>query len=87
MEHAHPIQAFRERQDPPMSRKAFGALVGVGEPTVWRWETGARKIDDGILPIVVERTGIPAAELRPDLARLMEDQHDARPFDAPVEAE
>lgn len=74
---AHPIQAFRDRQSPPLSRKALADMLGVGEATVWRWETGARKVDDALLHRVAERTGIPATELRPDLVKLLDPASEA----------
>lgn len=46
-------------------------LLGVSKPTVSRWESGERKIADELLGKVVEVTGIPARQLRPDLADLM----------------
>ncbi len=60
-----------------MSQKGLAALLGVVRETVARWESGARKIDDGLLPVVSEITGIPWNKLRPDLARLTE--HEAAP--------
>lgn len=68
----HPLQAFRDRQTPPLSRKDLAELLGVGVPTVWRWESGARKVDDALLHRVAEKTGIPATELRPDLVKLLD---------------
>lgn len=71
----HPLQAFRERHDPPLSQTDLAKLLGVTRPTVNRWEAGRRKIDDDKLPEVVKLTGIPAYILRPDLARLMASPH------------
>jgi DNA-binding transcriptional regulator YdaS (Cro superfamily) len=67
----HPLTAYREKQDPPLSRKGLADLLGVKRETVFRWETDARKIDDELLSIVSEKTGIPRKELRPDLFDLM----------------
>jgi transcriptional regulator with XRE-family HTH domain len=47
-------------------------LGGLSDVTISRWETGERRIDDGLVPKVAEYTGIPRAELRPDLAALLE---------------
>lgn len=74
MEGIHPLQAFRERQEPPLSQGELADLVGVARETVNRWESGARKIDEEKLPIVAEKTGISRAELRPDLAALLQPQ-------------
>jgi transcriptional regulator with XRE-family HTH domain len=67
MENVHPLRAFRLSQEPPLSIAQLADLLGVGRPTVFRWETGARKIDDALIHSVSEKTGIPARELRPDL--------------------
>jgi transcriptional regulator with XRE-family HTH domain len=73
----HPLQAFRARQTPPLSRQGLADLIGVGEATVWRWETGSRKIEHALLALVVEKTGIPATELRPDLVKLLNPSSEA----------
>jgi transcriptional regulator with XRE-family HTH domain len=65
----HPLTAYRKRQG--LTQNALAAQLGVARTTVARWETGARKIGAGLLPDIHQRTGIPVAELRPDLARLM----------------
>lgn len=67
----HPLQAFRENQDPPLSLDSFAEFLGVSKVTLWRWETGNRKISEDLLPEISRKTGIPVAELRPDLAKLM----------------
>lgn len=66
----HPLTKFRF-DNGRQSQEALAAVLSVSGVTVSRWETGARKIDEAILPRVVEITGIPAALLRPDLAELM----------------
>jgi transcriptional regulator with XRE-family HTH domain len=70
----HPLRAFRENHEPPLSQADLAALLGVKTPTVWRWEANERKIDDGLVPAVSEKTGIPVAVLRPDLAELFKSQ-------------
>lgn len=65
-ENAHPVKAYRERQEPVMSQGQFGAKVGVTRFTVIRWENGS-PIDEDKLPAVSEVIGVPAKELRPDL--------------------
>jgi transcriptional regulator with XRE-family HTH domain len=67
----HPLKTFRELQKPPLSQEQLADLLGVSRVAVTRWESGARKIDTELLPIVARKTGIPAAYLRPDLAKLM----------------
>ena len=73
----HPITAFREAQDPPLSQADFADLVGVSRPTVHRWEAGDRKIDTEKLPRVAEVTGLAPRILRPDLAELLDPIHEA----------
>jgi transcriptional regulator with XRE-family HTH domain len=67
METIHPLRAYREKCQPPLSRAALADQLGVGRPTLFRWESGSRKIDESLLPHVSKTTGIPAKELRPDL--------------------
>ena len=68
METVHPLRAFRESFDPPLSQQQLADLLNVQRETVNRWESGARRIDEKKLRKIVEKTGIPPAELRPDLA-------------------
>ncbi len=71
---AHPLRLFRQNHTPPLSQQGLAQLLKVNRVTVNRWESGARKIDEDKLSLVVERTGIPAAELRPDLAKLLQSE-------------
>lgn len=66
----HPLKAYRERQSPPLSQDQLAALLGVSRVTITRWESGRRKLEGDLLPLVAEKTGIAPAELRPDLAEL-----------------
>lgn len=68
MDTVHPIQGFRARNG--LSRQEFGERVGVSRVTVRRWEVGDRQIDVEFIALIVAVTGIPASQLRPDLARL-----------------
>ena len=74
MEGTHPLKAFRENQEPPLSQGDLAVLLGVARETVTRWESGSRKIDEQKLPVVAEKTGISRSVLRPDLAELMGQQ-------------
>lgn len=67
----HPLRAFRDRQTPRLSQKRLAEIIGVARETIARWESGNRNVDDELLPVVVEKTGIPATELRPDLVKLL----------------
>jgi transcriptional regulator with XRE-family HTH domain len=69
----NPLKAFRESQQPPLSKSELARLLGVSRPTAHRWETGKRKIGPDSLQTVFEKTGIPKRELRPDLAEKLED--------------
>jgi DNA-binding transcriptional regulator YiaG len=67
----HPLRAYRERQNPPLSRSQLAKLLGVSDASVSRWEAGVRKPDEEYISLIVKKTGIPAHKLRPDLAALM----------------
>lgn len=69
MEAVHPLKAYRASHQ--VTQDQLAKLLGVARTTVARWESGNRNIDDELLPKVSAVTGIPKAELRPDLVRLM----------------
>ena len=69
MAHQHPLRLYREARD--LTQEALGKELDVSGQTVWRWESGNRKIDRSLLSKVSERTNIPVRDLRPDLAELM----------------
>lgn len=73
----HPLRQYRLKQEPRLSQGQLADLLGVTRTTVARWETGARKVDDDLVPFVAEKTGIPRAELRPDLADLLQERESA----------
>jgi transcriptional regulator with XRE-family HTH domain len=77
MEHIHPLQAFREKQDPPLNQRELADLLGVSTAAVSRWEAGERKPELELLPVIAEKTGIAPAELRPDLAGLFKSEESA----------
>jgi DNA-binding transcriptional regulator YiaG len=66
MEAENPIKAFRASRS--MSLEQFGALFGVHKTTAMRWEEhqvpAARALE------IEQKTGIPASQLRPDLAAM-----------------
>lgn len=66
----HPLAQWRHQNE--LSQEACAKQLGVKRTTVARWETGARKIDQARLPRIVKKTGIPARQLRPDLAKVFE---------------
>jgi len=67
----HPLRVFRENRKPPLTQGQLAELCGVTRVTVSRWETGSKKMAEGLVPTVSKRTGIPRDKLRPDLAHLM----------------
>lgn len=71
MDGNHPLTEFRNNHQPKLSQGDLASMLGVARETVTRWESGTRKIDEKILPVVAARTKIPKRELRPDLADVM----------------
>ena len=67
----HPLKAFREKHNPPLTQRELAALLDVKKSTVWRWEANKRSIDKDLLPRVSEKTGIARSVLRPDLVDLL----------------
>lgn len=72
MEGDHPLKKYREDQKPPLSQAELARQLGVARPTVNRWENGERQIDVDLVRGVSAKTGIPARDLRPDLAEKIE---------------
>jgi transcriptional regulator with XRE-family HTH domain len=64
------LKAYRQANN--LTQAQLADELGTSDVTVSRWETEARKIDIDLLPMVSAKTGIPARELRPDLADLLE---------------
>lgn len=55
------------------SQKKLADLCGVAQPTVWRWLHGGGIDARYVMPIVNATSGkIKAAEIRPDLAGLLQ---------------
>jgi len=65
----HPLKNYRKKHS--LTRAALARDLDVSKTTITRWEEGKRKIDNTKVALVSSITGIPAKELRPDLARLM----------------
>ncbi len=66
------LRDFRRSHRPKLSQGELAEKIGVVRETVARWELGHRKINEENLPAVTLATGIPARELRPDLAARFE---------------
>jgi transcriptional regulator with XRE-family HTH domain len=71
METTHPLKAYRENHDPPLSQDQLAELLGVSKSWVSRCESGLRQADAEMLARIKERLGIPPRTLRPDLAEIM----------------
>lgn len=67
---AHPVRAYRLRQTPPLKLGDLARRIGTTTANLSRIETGKQALSDALLPKIVAETGIPARELRPDLAKL-----------------
>lgn len=66
----HPLRAYRKRHG--LSQKKLGEMLGRSRTTIVRWEAWERMPDADELSEISEKTGIPARELRPDLAKILE---------------
>lgn len=62
----HPLTAFRQQRS--LTQAELARMLDVYPSTVMRWEAGVRPVGMESLPKIAEVTGIPPAELRPDLA-------------------
>lgn len=78
----HPVRAFRLRQKPLLSLEVLADRVGTTKPNLSRIETGKQRVSEDLLPKLVTETGIPAAILRPDLAKLFKQPPRAVPCGA-----
>jgi hypothetical protein len=68
------VRAWRLRQDPIVTLRDLAARFDkMSAGNLSRIETGHQPITDDLLPEFVALTGIPARELRPDLAHLFEE--------------
>ncbi len=70
MQPNHPLKTYRLRQNPPLSQDQLAELLGVSKASVSRWETGERKPEETLIPVISEVTGIAPEKIRPDLANL-----------------
>jgi len=69
MDRVHPLKTYRSEAS--MTQQQLAELLGVTRTTVARWEAGARVPDVVLLDEIAAKTGIPARELRPDLAKIL----------------
>lgn len=66
------LKDYRRARD--ITQTQLADELGTAPMTISRWETGERKIDRDLLPIVAAKTGIPKRVLRPDLAELLDEE-------------
>lgn len=69
----HPVRAFRLEQNPPLTLEDLAERIGTTKANLSRIETRKQELCVQLLPRVVAETGIPARQLRPDLAKLFDD--------------
>lgn len=69
---AHPLKIFRHSFTPKKSLESLAKSVGRSKATLCRIEKGRQSVPDDLLEKLCNATGIPARELRPDLAKLLE---------------
>jgi transcriptional regulator with XRE-family HTH domain len=69
MESTHPLRDYRTRHG--LTQAELAGSLGVRRETLARWETRVSQPDRALLPTIEAKTGIPAKELRPDLAKIM----------------
>lgn len=70
MAETHPLRAYREAQNPPLSQEELARILGVNRVTVTRWEGRQRQIDSQHAELIYHRLGIGPAAIRPDWAKL-----------------
>lgn len=68
----HPLEVFRERQQPPWRQIDLARKLGVGRATVSHWEGGTRRIGIDKLARVMAVTGLDMMVLRQDIGELLE---------------
>jgi DNA-binding XRE family transcriptional regulator len=66
----HPFTRYRKEHIPPLTKADLSRLLGVTRSCVSRIETGERLVGIKLLRVVVKRTGLSVATLRPDLDSL-----------------
>jgi transcriptional regulator with XRE-family HTH domain len=66
------IRAYRHRQTPRMTVKGLADQVGRSKATISKIENNLQLPSPKLAKALSEITGIPAKELRPDLAELLD---------------
>jgi transcriptional regulator with XRE-family HTH domain len=65
----NPIRAYRSRQTPRLTLEKLARKIGTTKANLSRIENGLQPVSEDLLG-KLHNLGIPAAELRPDLAHL-----------------
>lgn len=66
----HPIRAYRLNQSPPVTLEDLAKRIGTTKPNLSRIETGKQPLSEALMKKLIAETGLSAAALRPDLAKL-----------------
>jgi transcriptional regulator with XRE-family HTH domain len=69
MSGAAAIRKYRDRHG--LTQAELARKLDVAQKTVSRWEAGSRLVDLELVPRVASELDISAAELRPDLAKIL----------------
>jgi transcriptional regulator with XRE-family HTH domain len=70
----HPFEAYRRRQNPPLTQAALGRLLGVTRAYISMLEQNKRRLSVDMAISASVRMGISLAQLRPDIARHLRKQ-------------
>lgn len=54
----HPLQIWREAQEPPLKQEDLAERLNVQKATIWRWEKWQRFPDRAFWPALRELTGL-----------------------------
>lgn len=73
----NPIRSYRLRQTPPLTQEKLARKIGTTKANLSRVENGLQKVSEDLL-VRLSDLGIPAAELRPDLAQIFRSQKKAK---------
>lgn len=64
---ATPHEALREAVNVVGSQAAMARLLGISQPSVWKWLDRSKQLPAEYVRAVEAATGIPKEQLRPDL--------------------
>lgn len=67
----HPVAKWRKSQTPVVTQERLGQMLAVGAWTIKSIEVGRRRPSVELAQKIAGVTGLPLAELRPDLAAFL----------------